>query len=127
MWAGLEAIDYFLSNDNEIFSIATALEDVPEDVRGQDANGLSETDHIHIHEPLNQEANVRWGSGETSKNFPIRNGTGQGIGSPRLLSLCSWWTVRIIRKEKSRMLDRRHDGGVRGWNMDAILMAALCD
>ena len=84
-WAALETIDYFLRNGNNVFTVATDMSKAFDMALHSKMFKKMVFDHnmpvvyvrIMIVVYRNQESNVRWVQ-ETSENFPVRNGTGQG-------------------------------------------------
>ena len=84
-WAALETIDYFLKKGNDVFTVATDMSKAFDLALHSKMFNKMVFDHnvsviyvrIMIVVYRNQESNVRWVQ-ETSINFPVRNGTGQG-------------------------------------------------
>ena len=84
-WAALETIDYFLKKGNNVFTVATDMSKAFDLALHSKMFHEMVFDHhcsviyvrIMIVVYRNQESNVRWVQ-ETSINFPVRNGTGQG-------------------------------------------------
>ena len=84
-WAALETIDFFLKNGNNVFTVATDMSKAFDLALHSKMFKKMVFDHnvsviyvrIMIVVYRNQDSNVRWVQ-ETSTNFPVRNGTGQG-------------------------------------------------
>ena len=83
-WAALETIDYFVKNGDEVYTCATDMSKAFDLTlhslmfsKMLDAGVCPILVRLLIHIYAHQEANVRW-NGETSSNFSVRNGCGQG-------------------------------------------------
>ena len=84
-WAALETIDFFMKKGNNVFSVATDMSKAFDLALHSKMFNKMVFDHnvspvyvrIMIVVYRNQESNVRWVQ-DTSVNFPVRNGTGQG-------------------------------------------------
>ena len=84
-WAALETIDYFFKRGSEVFTIATDMSKAFDlALHSKMFQKMFDAKLAPIYIRLlifiyrNQEANVLWNSTERSRNFTIRNGSGQG-------------------------------------------------
>ena len=114
-WAALETIDYYLKNDNEVFTCATDMSKAFDltlhslmFTKMLDAGMCPILVRLLIYIYAHQEANVRW-NGENSNNFSVKNGCGQG----KVLAALAYC---LYCEELFEILRRRHSGcWVRGY------------
>ena len=110
----METVDYFLQHDSEVFActmdmtkafdVTTHSKMFDKLITGNNSgNGLSITFvRLLVFIYSEQFANVRWGSGDISSIFPMRNGVRQGA----VLSAIAYCyyvdnLFKILRKKKS--------------------------
>jgi hypothetical protein len=84
-WAALETIDYFMKRGSEVYTVATDMSkafDLALHSKMFEKMFEAKLSPIFVRLLIfiyrSQEANILWDSTERSKNFKIRNGTGQG-------------------------------------------------
>ena len=107
-WAALEIIDYYRRNGSDVYTITTdmskAFDMAMHSKMFEKMLNRYTMPAIYIRTLIkiyrNQKANVRWAK-ETSRNFNIRNGTGQG----RVLAAiayCLYMEELFVRLKKNR-------------------------
>ena len=107
-WAALETIDHFMRNGSDVYTITTdmskAFDMVVHSKMFLKMLSRYKIPAIYIRLLItvyrNQESNVRW-ENETSKNFTVKNGTGQG----RVLAAivyCLYMEELFVRLKKNK-------------------------